>query len=105
MSCEQEQEKYIEELSRMTLKDLFNCPLTRSTVEPYMQEYIKRYNRKSDARSFNKIEWFSMLDIGGLDYDMCSNQGGGIYFEGWHEMIEKLVHLGPQYNPNYKGLK
>lgn len=68
-----------------------------------MQKYIERFMLKSIPHSFGKIEWFNEIEIGDLDYDMHVNMGGGIYFEGWYDMIEELKHLGPEYNSNYSG--
>lgn len=84
-------EKNIDRISNMTLKQLYADKRTRPIVEPYMRQYIERHGIKRMSLAFKKIDWLSSMSVEQLDFDMRTNMGGGIVFEGWYEMIKKLV--------------
>ena len=83
-------EKSIDSISGLTLKQLYNDRKTRPIVEPYMRKYTGRHGIKRMSSAFREIDWLSSMSIAQLDFDMRTNMGGGIVFEGWYEMIDKL---------------
>ena len=78
-------------VSKLTIQDLYKDKRTRHLVIPYLKVLMKcgLINNESDCLNFNHSEF----TIGEIDFDMCTNMGGGMPIEGWHEMISALLEF------------
>jgi len=76
-------------VSELTIQEVYKDKRTRHIVIPYLKVLIKcgLIKNEADCLNFNHLE----LTLGQIDFDMCTNMGGGMPGEGWREMIDALL--------------